>query len=344
MRSLLLPLIAFVYFCVFHVQAKPKANSEDSGCSINNGSVIVPANTTVADDTWWYLCTGSNWIAKGCVVNGKRYDVGEKFFGYLNEFFGRCEILEGKYIRATVLGCIDVNNQTVDPGHTFIADPLFWANCTATKQSVPTPDVGNVTLDIIGRKIVGCNDGSSDIIPDEGTFVQVTNDGPLQAGVGLVCKIQGSFPQVQPQVCVVANNSDTDEAYIGLADHCFGTLQKFVFYCTIAGEEDAANDTAVYGWEIGWNISTKQFISNLKATGFRDCINEPTKKQQEAGNKLPTKRQKREVREPNFDSLVEEGMIISARVKRSPGSNSFAEIVARSKFTSLRKSDLANIK
>lgn len=157
MRLLLSIIIYSLLSRISFGQASNRSSSNSSessggGCSINNGSVIVPANTTVADDTWWYLCTGSSWLAQGCVINGQRYNVGETFFGYLNEFYGRCEALEGKYIRATVLGCVDVNNRTVDPGHTYVADPLFWANCTSTKQQVTTPDLGNITLDVsLGR-------------------------------------------------------------------------------------------------------------------------------------------------------------------------------------------------
>jgi len=329
------------------------SNISDSGCSINNGTVMVPADTTVADDTWWYLCTGDSWLAKGCVVNGERYNVGESFFGYLNEFYGRCDAVEGKYIRATVLGCIDVNNQTIEPGRTYVADPLFWANCTSTKQEVPTPDLGNITLDIIGRKIVGCNDGSDEIIPDDGTFVQVTNDGPLLAGVGLVCKIQGSFPQVQPQVCVVANNSQTDEAYVGLSDHCYGKLQKFVFYCTINGEEDQANGTAIYGWEIGWNISTTEFLSYLKSNGFRDCINEPSHTPQTQNITVSTssqsapsvlgERKKRHIENLNLDTL-DENEILASRIKRATSaSNAASDLYAYSKFKILHKTDQLNV-
>jgi len=345
--------VIFLIFCSLTIIAKNRieaatnssggldSTNTGAGCSINNGSVFVPANTTVADDTWWYLCTGESWLAKGCVVNGERYNVGDTFFGYLNEFYGRCEALEGKYIRATVLGCIDVNNKTIEPGHSYVADPLFWANCTSTKQIVSTPDLGNITLDIIGRKIVGCNDGSEDIIPNEGTFVQVTNDGPLLAGVGLVCKIQGSFPQVQPQVCVVANNSQTDEAYVGLADHCYGKLHKFVFYCTINGEEDLKNGTAVYGWEIGWNLSTVDFISYLKTNGFRDCINEPSHTPQTENitvSNLSGGRKKRE--NINFDTLEDENIITASRIKRSSASFPDSKYsMAYSKFTLMKKSE-----
>jgi len=129
-------------------------------------------------------------------------------------------------------------------------------------------------LDVIGRQVIGCNDGTYDIIKPYDNFAEMKIEEPLIAGLGLICRLDGPFPMVQPVVCLIANSSK-DLTYVVVGSQCYSHLHEYLYYCDIQNR-DFHNGTVEYSWEIGWNISTPEYLAFLKSKSFHDCENQST--------------------------------------------------------------------
>lgn len=116
------------------------------GCD-NNGT-IVAAGTIVEDNNWWYVCNKSRWRIVGCMINGKRFSVGDTFFGHLGEFWGRCDLLGSSYIRRHLQGCVDYKGNPVKPGTAYLSDALFWSMCSGTRQLYYIPSEGTIAINV----------------------------------------------------------------------------------------------------------------------------------------------------------------------------------------------------
>lgn len=88
------------------------------------------------------------------MVKGKQILIGDTFFGYMNEFWGRCEMLGTSFIRRRLKGCIDHKGTPVRPGMHYLTDPLFWAFCSDTKKVVDVPGEGKISINVrLPRKL-----------------------------------------------------------------------------------------------------------------------------------------------------------------------------------------------
>jgi hypothetical protein len=277
-----------------------KVNCSDA-CHVN-GSVVVDSGVTTQDEDWWYACSRSRWRAAGCVVNGRRYAVGQTFSGYQNDFWGKCEKLGPNYLRRHLYGCVDYKGRLVEPGEQYLIDSLFWANCSSHNTTTEVVGLGNVTLNGVRRQIIGCNDGTDEPVPNGEEFLEI-GDESSGLGVALQCRLSGSeeWPQVVPVACIIGNETNRNE-FVGLSNGCFETFGSTVYYCSIQGKIDVSrldnnrlNGTWRYNWQLSWNNTSPETIKKLEDDGFLRCPADdadldqqqsgPTPARQKGGNK-----------------------------------------------------------
>jgi len=268
-----------------------KVNCSDS-CHVN-GSVVVDSGVTTQDEDWWYACSRSRWRAAGCVVNNRRYAVGQTFSGYQNDFWGKCEKLGPNYLRRHLYGCVDYKGRLVEPGETYLIDSLFWANCSSHNTTTEVVGLGNVTLNGVRRQIVGCNDGTDEPVPNNEEFLEI-GDETSGLGVALQCRLSGNeeWPQVVPVACIIGNETNRNE-FVGLSNGCYETFGSTVYFCSITGKVDVnrlennrLNGTWRYNWQLSWNTTSDETVKHLETQGFLRC---PADAEEDQAGPQPTR-------------------------------------------------------
>lgn len=84
----------------------------------------------------------------GCVVNGKRYNIGDAFL-HDNEFWGKCEQNGDKSFKRSLYGCLDSDKRLMKAGERYLVDSHFWAVCRAYNKSVALEGGSTATVQVL---------------------------------------------------------------------------------------------------------------------------------------------------------------------------------------------------